>query len=122
MALHYDIKKVKTLREQTPELINTLLASLFEHVQNIKALVKNKDYKTSEAIIDHIIQITDTLGIDFAYDEALLIKQWNQSQEIGRDTSELQSRENLVCRLLLEKKKFYLKQLYERKKKNNERT
>src|SRR5690606_39984104 len=25
--------------------------------------------------------------------------------EIGRDTSELQSRENLVCRLLLEKKK-----------------
>jgi hypothetical protein len=80
MALHYDIKKVKTLREQTPELINTLLGNLFEHVQNIKALVKNKDYKTSEAIIDHIIQITDTLGIDFAYDEALLIKQWNQSQ------------------------------------------
>src|SRR5690606_38211741 len=27
------------------------------------------------------------------------------SLEIGRDTSELQSRENLVCRLLLEKKK-----------------
>src|SRR5690606_39442175 len=26
-------------------------------------------------------------------------------REIGRDTSELQSRENLVCRLLLEKKK-----------------
>src|SRR5690606_41497760 len=27
------------------------------------------------------------------------------SAKIGRDTSELQSRENLVCRLLLEKKK-----------------
>lgn len=80
MALHYDITKVKALREQTPELINTLLGNLFEHIQNIKALVKDKDYNTSEAIIDHIIQITDTLGIDFAYDEALLIKRWNESQ------------------------------------------
>jgi hypothetical protein len=80
MALHYDIKKVKTLREQTPEIINTLLENLFEHIQIIKTLVKDKDYKTSEAIIDQIIQITDTLGIDFAHDEALSIKQWNQSQ------------------------------------------
>src|SRR5690606_40152314 len=28
-----------------------------------------------------------------------------RAEQIGRDTSELQSRENLVCRLLLEKKK-----------------
>jgi hypothetical protein len=80
MALYYDIKKVKTLREQTPELINILLENLFEHVQSIKALVKDKDYTTSETIIDHIIQLTDTLGIDFSHEEALLIKQWNQSQ------------------------------------------
>lgn|SRR5690606_36011497 len=80
MALYYDIKKVKTFREQTPELINTLLENLFEHIQNIKILVKNKDYKASETLIEHIIHITETLGIDFAYDEALLIKQWNQSQ------------------------------------------
>src|SRR5436309_12607634 len=37
------------------------------------------------------------------------------SAEIGRHTSELQSRENLVCRLLLEKKKscsvYYLSRL-----------
>src|SRR5690606_41253756 len=32
-------------------------------------------------------------------------------QKIGRDTSELQSRENLVCRLLLEKKKKQTKQV-----------
>src|SRR5690606_41415305 len=31
--------------------------------------------------------------------------QYTTNSEIGRDTSELQSRENLVCRLLLEKKK-----------------
>src|SRR5690606_39789791 len=30
----------------------------------------------------------------------------NTPVEIGRHTSELQSRENLVCRLLLEKKKY----------------
>src|SRR5690606_28117012 len=30
---------------------------------------------------------------------------YTTNSEIGRDTSELQSRENLVCRLLLEKKK-----------------
>src|SRR5690606_41490629 len=32
----------------------------------------------------------------------------NKLLKIGRDTSELQSRENLVCRLLLEKKKKLL--------------
>src|SRR5256886_8940318 len=31
--------------------------------------------------------------------------------EIGRDTSELQSQSNLVCRLLLEKKKTYYTQI-----------
>ncbi|MFA7444401.1 MAG: hypothetical protein WCY89_00505 [Flavobacteriaceae bacterium] len=80
MALYYDITKVKTLWEQKSEDIATLLDSLFDFIVEIKTLVKDKDYKTSEVIIDHIIHLTDRLGIDFAHDEALLIKRWNESQ------------------------------------------
>src|SRR5436309_9899384 len=35
------------------------------------------------------------------------VARFAEHQEIGRHTSELQSRENLVCRLLLEKKKTH---------------
>lgn len=80
MALYYDITKVKTLWEQKSEDIATLLDSLFDFIVEIKTLVKDKDYKTSEVIIDHIIHLTDRLGIDFAHDEALLTKRWNESQ------------------------------------------
>lgn len=80
MALYYDITKVKTLWEQKPEDIATLLDKLFDFIVEIKTLVKDKDYNTSETIIDHIIHLTDKLGIDFAHDEALLVKKWNQAK------------------------------------------
>src|SRR5690606_41476825 len=49
------------------------------------------------------IEERDALGA-VAHDEALAVVREPPALEIGRATSELQSRENLVCRLLLEKK------------------
>ena len=43
-------------------------------------------------------QVLARVASEFSSEKAIVSK-------IGRDTSELQSRENLVCRLLLEKKK-----------------
>ncbi len=78
MAIYYDIIKVKALRKQKPEHITTLLNSLSVYIRNIKVLVKDKDHKAAEAVIDNIILITDRLGIDFAHDEALQVKKWSE--------------------------------------------
>src|SRR5690606_41818191 len=48
--------------------------------------------------------VTSVVG---AYYYLAIVKIMYFDEQIGKHTSELQSRENLVCRLLLEKKKTY---------------
>lgn len=80
MALYYDIVKVKTLREENPEHITTLLNSLSVYLQDIKIFVKEKNYKNISELIRKIILITDMLGIDPAHDEALRVQVWSETK------------------------------------------
>src|SRR5690606_40153653 len=59
-----------------------------------------------EAYISGIVNSMPVMLIGL--DEHLQVTQWNRTAEERSEehTSELQSRENLVCRLLLEKKKY----------------
>src|SRR5436309_7392855 len=62
------------------------------------------------SVVDYAIFMLDPAGVIVTWNEgAQRIKGYRADEVIGRrseeHTSELQSRENLVCRLLLEKKK-----------------
>lgn len=78
MALYYDIIKVKLLQSQ-PQVLQQLIAELSGYVEDIKILVKEKDFNKVDKTISEIISITDDLGIEMAYEEALLIKSWSDS-------------------------------------------
>src|SRR5690606_41518334 len=57
---------------------------------------------------DKTIALSATLAATIGLEEAVLLTVLNDAASIRSEehTSELQSRENLVCRLLLEKKKY----------------
>lgn len=78
MALHYDITKVR-LFQSKPEVLQQLVADLSTYTEDIKTQVKEKDFKKVNKTISRIISTTDDLGIELAYEEALLIKSWSDS-------------------------------------------
>jgi hypothetical protein len=78
MALHYDITKVRLLQSK-PEVLQDLVVDLSAYIEDIKIQVKDKDFKKVNKTISLIISTTDDLGIELAYEEALLIKTWSDS-------------------------------------------
>lgn len=78
MALHYDITKVRLLQSK-PEVLQDLAVDLSAYIEDIKIQVKDKDFKKVNKTISLIISTTDDLGIELAYEEALLIKTWSDS-------------------------------------------
>lgn len=78
MALYYDITKVRLLQGK-PEILQQLVANLSEYIEDVKIQVKEKDFKKVDKTIRQIILTTDDLGIELAYEEALLIKSWSKS-------------------------------------------
>src|SRR5438445_13475298 len=62
--------------------------------------------RRSSDLIDTTQLYTDDLDADELAQALARAVEVRELQEIGRDTSELQSRQYLVCRLLLEKKKL----------------
>src|SRR5690625_6811564 len=82
-------------------LIETAMGGRFDTTncfQPILSIITNIDK-------DHMGFLGQTMK-EIAYHKAGIIKK--QAPEIGRHTSELQSRGHLVCRLLLEKKNRYI--------------
>lgn len=78
MALYYDVTKVRLLQSK-PEVLQQLVAELSLYIDNIKTQVKEKDFKKVDKTISGIITSTDDLGIEMAYEEAVLIKSWSDS-------------------------------------------
>lgn len=78
MALYYDVSKVKLL-QNNPEVLQQLVDELSEHIEHIKTQVKEKDFERASKTIRSIITATDSLGIEMAHEEAILVKSWSDS-------------------------------------------
>lgn len=78
MALYYDITKVKAIQDL--DKIEKLIEKLSSNLEKIKVFVEEKNYEKTSKIIEKIIPITETLGIDSGYDEALQIRLWSEAQ------------------------------------------
>ena len=78
MALYYDVTKVRLLQSK-PEVLQQLVAELSVYIDDIKTQVKEKDFKKVDKTISGIIFATDELGIEMAYEEAVLIQSWSHS-------------------------------------------
>src|SRR3989475_9641443 len=78
---------------------------------------KQQVKKFTDAIVKEMrrYDVADkTLGVDFI--DINMLNQFNEAKQVGRrrseeHTSELQSQSNIVCRLLLEKKKTFISRL-----------
>src|SRR5690606_39439348 len=82
-----------------------LLAQLEVFVQLFFVL---DEQETGGGIVDQVGELTCRVGgVDAVGNAAGALRAYIGEQRSEEHTSELQSRENLVCRLLLEKKKRY---------------
>src|SRR5690606_41862674 len=90
--------------------------SLFPYTTLFRSGVRHRRVVGQASLFDHAVRHVDAEAVDAAVepeaqDAAELLAHLFRSEE---HTSELQSRENLVCRLLLEKKnklKYFVKSL-----------
>src|SRR5690606_34504200 len=109
--------KNKNTTKKTFPVLNMSCASCANSAQTVvraqEGVVSAEvNYGTGNLTVEYLPNIIDTIQIQKAVQSAgydLLIEEENKQQETlersEEHTSELQSRENLVCRLLLEKKK-----------------
>src|SRR5690606_41368058 len=83
-----------------------LISTLFPYTTLFRSYFKDID--TSKGPLAEAAFLNQASSISAGYNFGQLTADINQTVNVGRSeehTSELQSRENLVCRLLLEKKK-----------------
>src|SRR5688572_10619940 len=86
-----------------PKTISETVAAPLEQAING---VEKSIYMFSQATSDGVMTLTITFAIGTDLDNAQVQVQNRVSQRSEEHTSELQSQSNLVCRLLLEKKKI----------------
>src|SRR5690606_41325057 len=82
----------------------TRIESVLEMAEQLQAIAPTYvvlgNHEADSPVLDELLRGLETVGVVVLRDEAVTLEVRSEEH-----TSELQSRENLVCRLLLEKKK-----------------